>query len=67
MEVGEAQRLKRLEEENQRLKYLVADLWIAVAIAMPRCRTGMRNWSNWYGRSRASGTGDGMLYWCGAG
>jgi putative transposase len=26
MEVGEAQRLKQLEEENQRLKHLVADL-----------------------------------------
>jgi putative transposase len=26
MEVGEAQRLKRLEEENRRLKHLVADL-----------------------------------------
>ena len=26
MEVGEAQRLKRLEEENCRLKHLVADL-----------------------------------------
>src|SRR6266480_7862885 len=26
MEVGEAQRLKQLEDENQRLKHLVADL-----------------------------------------
>ena len=26
MEVSEAQRLKRLEEENRRLKHLVADL-----------------------------------------
>ena len=26
MEVGEAQRLKQLEEENRRLKHLVADL-----------------------------------------
>lgn len=26
VEVGEAQRLKQLEEENQRLKHLVADL-----------------------------------------
>ena len=26
MEVGEAQRLKQLEDENRRLKHLVADL-----------------------------------------
>ena len=69
MEVSEAQRLKRLEEENRRLKHLVADLsldkevlkavitkngWsLPAAGADPGHRTGDRNRDHRRGRQRS--------------